>query len=328
MQDTLPAIDPFAAHFATPPVLAALVEKGALGQKTGAGFYQARSARTSSCSTRRRPTTSPRERQGRRAGRTHPEEEGSGQAPQGCCARSTNPQAQFLWAIFRDAFHYIAVHLDTHRRQRARRRLRAALGLRLDRSARSRPGRRPAGSRSPSGSRKTSTRARRCRRRRCRTGYSKARSPRPTACIPRKARGRPAQKSFVGRSTLPVYERQPFRAPLLGEGAPTGHTGGTTSSRTTTAACGHSRATHVPRSSSVDEDQDARDRPGVIAGLPRASSSPSSSTSGLVIWNADAPRRAVLGRRRPATAMLPVFMSGGAKAIGPEERKLQNALMR
>src|SRR6476619_5762864 len=26
---------------------------------------------------------------------------------------STNPQAQFLWAIYRDAFHYIAVHLDT-----------------------------------------------------------------------------------------------------------------------------------------------------------------------------------------------------------------------
>jgi 3-hydroxyacyl-CoA dehydrogenase len=25
---------------------------------------------------------------------------------------STNPQAQFLWAIFRDAFHYIAVHLE------------------------------------------------------------------------------------------------------------------------------------------------------------------------------------------------------------------------
>ena len=26
---------------------------------------------------------------------------------------STHPQAQFLWAIFRDAFHYIAFHLDT-----------------------------------------------------------------------------------------------------------------------------------------------------------------------------------------------------------------------
>ncbi|MFY0104306.1 hypothetical protein ABTP95_21050, partial [Acinetobacter baumannii] len=26
---------------------------------------------------------------------------------------STNPQGQFLWAIFRDAFHYIAVHLES-----------------------------------------------------------------------------------------------------------------------------------------------------------------------------------------------------------------------
>jgi 3-hydroxyacyl-CoA dehydrogenase len=42
---------------------------------------------------------------------------------------SSNPQAQFLWAILRDAFHYAAVHL-ADRRQRARRRLRDALGLR------------------------------------------------------------------------------------------------------------------------------------------------------------------------------------------------------
>jgi hypothetical protein len=26
---------------------------------------------------------------------------------------SMHPQAQFLWAIFRDSFHYIAVHLDS-----------------------------------------------------------------------------------------------------------------------------------------------------------------------------------------------------------------------
>src|ERR1017187_10847552 len=26
---------------------------------------------------------------------------------------SKNPQAQFLWAIFRDVFHYIAVHLES-----------------------------------------------------------------------------------------------------------------------------------------------------------------------------------------------------------------------
>ena len=42
-----------------------------------------------------------------------------------------HPQAQFLWAIFRDLFHYAAFHLADDRRQRARRRPRAALGLRL-----------------------------------------------------------------------------------------------------------------------------------------------------------------------------------------------------
>src|SRR5438105_9278890 len=32
--------DPFYPSFATPPVLAALLEQGALGQKSGAGFYK------------------------------------------------------------------------------------------------------------------------------------------------------------------------------------------------------------------------------------------------------------------------------------------------
>src|SRR5207249_5469807 len=39
MQDNLQA-DPFYPHFATPKVLAGLIAKGALGQKTGAGFYK------------------------------------------------------------------------------------------------------------------------------------------------------------------------------------------------------------------------------------------------------------------------------------------------
>jgi 3-hydroxyacyl-CoA dehydrogenase len=39
LQDNL-ADDPFFPSYATPPVLAALIAKGALGQKTGAGFYK------------------------------------------------------------------------------------------------------------------------------------------------------------------------------------------------------------------------------------------------------------------------------------------------
>ena len=54
---------------------------------------------------------------------------------------SKNPQAQFLWAILRDSFHYAAVHLADDRRERARHRLRDALGLRHQRRARSSCGR-------------------------------------------------------------------------------------------------------------------------------------------------------------------------------------------
>ena len=39
MRDTLPD-DPWHAHFASPPVLDALIAKGALGQKTRAGFFR------------------------------------------------------------------------------------------------------------------------------------------------------------------------------------------------------------------------------------------------------------------------------------------------
>src|SRR3546814_9929321 len=39
MQDQLPD-DPFHPRYSVPPVLAALIEQGALGQKTGAGFYR------------------------------------------------------------------------------------------------------------------------------------------------------------------------------------------------------------------------------------------------------------------------------------------------
>ena len=39
LQDNL-SDDPFYASYATPPVLAKLIAQGALGQKTGAGFYQ------------------------------------------------------------------------------------------------------------------------------------------------------------------------------------------------------------------------------------------------------------------------------------------------
>ena len=76
---------------------------------------------------------------------------------------SKNPQAQFLWAILRDSFHYAAVHLATIA-ETARDvdfAMRWGFGMKPG-PVRAVAGR-PAGSRSRSGSRKTSTPARRCR---------------------------------------------------------------------------------------------------------------------------------------------------------------------
>src|SRR6185436_7235595 len=100
--------DPFFASFATPPVLQKLLDAGALGQKSGAGFYK---------------------KVGKDILRYDAEKgdyvAGGGKADE-IVARmrkkppaerlkllhdSKNPQAQFLWAILRDSFHYAAVHL-------------------------------------------------------------------------------------------------------------------------------------------------------------------------------------------------------------------------
>ncbi len=130
MQDTLPAsIDPFAANFATPPVLKALVEKGALGQKAGAGFYR-KEGKSDQGPRSEEGRLRRVDRQGRRTGRTYPEEEGSGRAPQ-AAARDRSPAGEVPVGHLPRCIplHRRAPGID--RRHRARCRLRVALGLRL-----------------------------------------------------------------------------------------------------------------------------------------------------------------------------------------------------
>ena len=108
MADTLPD-DPWHAYFKSPVWLSALIEKGALGQKNGAGFY-------------------------RKAGKDivvldvakqdyRPSEQKASDEVAAILAiknpaekfarlrASQDKQAQFLWATFRDLFHYTAYHL-------------------------------------------------------------------------------------------------------------------------------------------------------------------------------------------------------------------------
>ena len=109
MQDNLSG-DPFFPTYATPPVLAALIGKGALGQKTGAGFYK----KVGKDILRLDPAKADYVPAG---GKAEPIVERMLKKPAGerlkLLRESSNPQAQFLWAILRDAFHYAAVHLES-----------------------------------------------------------------------------------------------------------------------------------------------------------------------------------------------------------------------
>ena len=105
------ADDPWHSLFDVPSDVASLVARGALGQKTGAGFYR-KSGRTIDVLDRDRPEYVPT------AGAIAPDvarllAQHDVHARFAALRESTDPQAQFLWAIHRDLFHYAAFALAT-----------------------------------------------------------------------------------------------------------------------------------------------------------------------------------------------------------------------
>ncbi len=109
MQDTLPD-DPWHRHFAVPAWLRALIEKGALGQKTRGGIYrkQGRDIQVLDVGLQdyRVSGGAIADEVAAILKMRHPAEKFA------ALRASAHPQAQFLWAIFRDIFHYAAVQLE------------------------------------------------------------------------------------------------------------------------------------------------------------------------------------------------------------------------
>lgn len=108
MQNTLPS-DPWHRHYAVPAWLAALIGQGALGQKTRCGVFKkdGKTIKVLDLATQDYRDA---------AGEVAPEVlailKTKNPAERFVQLRaSAHPQAQFLWAIFRDIFHYVAVHL-------------------------------------------------------------------------------------------------------------------------------------------------------------------------------------------------------------------------
>ncbi len=108
MQDTLPD-DPWHAFYAAPAWLAALIGQGALGQKTRCGIFKKEGKTIKVLDLAAQDYRDS-------AGDIAPEVlailKTKNPAEKFALLRaSAHPQAQFLWAIFRDIFHYVAFHL-------------------------------------------------------------------------------------------------------------------------------------------------------------------------------------------------------------------------
>jgi 3-hydroxyacyl-CoA dehydrogenase len=108
MADTLPD-DPWHAYFQSPDWLQALIAKGALGQKTGAGIFRKVGKDIVVLDLEKQDY-----RPADRVAAPEVVEILKLKNPAEKFARlreSRHPQAQFLWACFRDLFHYSAFHL-------------------------------------------------------------------------------------------------------------------------------------------------------------------------------------------------------------------------
>lgn len=208
MADTLPN-DPWKDYFKAPDWLQALIAKGALGQKTGAGIFQKRGKDIVVLDLKAqdyRPAT----------GEAAPEivEILKIKNPAEKFAKlraSEHKQAQFLWAMFRDLFHYSAYNLadiaDTARDVDLA--IRWGYGWAQG----------PFESWQSAGWKQITTWIQED----IAAGKSMSSAPLPAWVSERdgvnEAAGSysPAQNKIVGRSTNPVYVRQRFPDPVLGE---------------------------------------------------------------------------------------------------------------
>ena len=321
MQDTLKG-DAFEAVYATPPLLAGLLAKGALGQKTGAGFYR----KVGKDIQRIDAATADYVVAGGKADETvarilkkkEPAERIR------LLRESTNPQAQFVWSILRDSWHYAAINLASIA-ESARD---VDLAMRWGFGAKEGPFEawQAAGW----------TQVAQWIREDIDAGKTLAAVPLPAWVFegPVAERGGPFQPegawspqaaAFVGRSTLPVYERQVFRAPVPAESAARPQVAGSTvheddSVRLWTL---DGRGIDGVLVLSIKTKVHAIG-PGVIEGLLKALDLAEQHYRGLVIWSPDEP----FSYGADLQAMLPLFMSGGVKAIEPAEKALQDAMLR
>ncbi len=315
MQDHLQT-DPFYPNFATPPVLARLIEQGALGQKAGAGFYK----KAGKDILRLDPSKGDYVPVG---GKAEPLVERMLKKPPAerlkLLRESSHPQAQFLWAILRDGFHYAAVHLESIADNARDVDLAMRWGFGMKQG--------PFETWQQAGWLQVAQWIRED----IDAGKALARAPLPDwvfeGPVPDKgvhtAEGSwsPARKAYVPRSELPVYRRQHFPERVLGEAGANPLASGTELFRNEEIRVWTLDGEIVIASITAKLHLIG---PAVVEGLARAVEIAEQGYQGVVIWSPDD----VFSAGANLESLMPVFMKLGAKGIKPEEKKLQDLMLR
>ena len=312
LQDNL-ADDPFFPAYATPPVLKALIEKGALGQKAGAGFYK----KVGKDILRLDPAKADYVAAG---GKAEPIVERMLKKPAAerlkLLRESSNPQAQFLWAIHRNAFHYAAVHLgsiaDTARD--------VDFAMRWGFGMKQGPFElwQDAGWQQVAGWVKEDIEA----------GKALSRAPLPawvfdgrTGVHTAEGSWSPTKGAYVPGSSLAVYQRQHFPESVLGAGAAAPLGSGTEVFKNDEVRVWTLDGEVLILSITSKLHLIGT---GVVEGLHKAVELAEAGYKGLVIWSPDD----VFSAGANLEQTLPVFMKEGAKGIAPVILQLQTALLR
>ncbi len=316
LQDNL-ATDPFFPSYTTPAVLAKLMEQGALGQKSGAGFYK----KVGKDILRLDPATAEYVAAGGKADtivdrilKKPPAERLK------LLRESSNPQAQFLWAIQRDAFHYAAVHLgDIAETARD-----IDLAMRWGFGTQQGPFElwQQAGWKQVASWVKEDIDA----------GKALCKAPLPDWVFDgpvaenagvHRAEGSwsAAAQRFIPPRQLPVYARQHFRENVTGGGEVAPLKSGTELWRNDEIRLWTPDGDVLVASITAKLHLIS---PAVSEGLVKAVELAEASYQGLVIWSPDD----VFSAGANLEALLPVFMKLGGKGIMPEQKKLQDMMLR
>ncbi|MEP7295034.1 MAG: 3-hydroxyacyl-CoA dehydrogenase/enoyl-CoA hydratase family protein [Burkholderiales bacterium] len=316
LQDNLKD-DPFYAAYATPPVLQKLLDAGALGQKTGAGFYKKVGKDILRFDAVKGDYVA-----------------GGGKADE-VVARilkkppaervkllheSKNPQAQFLWAILRDSFHYAAVHLADIAESARDIDFAMRWGFGVSQG--------PFELWQAAGW----TQVAQWVKEDIDAGKALSAAPLPAWVFegPVAKQGgvhapegswSAAHARWVAPSTLPVYERQHFRESVLGAGTEAPLKSGTEVFKNDEIRVWTLDGEVLIASITAKLHLIS---PTVSEGLLKAVEIAEEKYKGLVIWSPDD----VFSAGANLEALMPIFMKSGGKGILPEEKKLQDMMLR